>query len=443
MAPTERSSGWLPSQSADSPPGSSPVASGAANSSSVTADNLATSIDDLRLEKRACDLTGSPPARNSISPNQESQSSTNQNQPFCSSTNQHCSTVAFCQSPESLRVPHIIISQSPITSNSSSEISANHNSPISTIDAHSANQIARNVGVNQSRVYQHFSVQSGSGLVVLMPERNSSSSISQFLLAYQPPCSYHDCGSIRVIRSRRSGLSNLLPYTPVHSARSPVHSIANHKLQRSARYNDPERVRSALSSGADIDFQDSAGRSALHFAAAQGYSDVVEVLLGAGAKPDLVDRRGNTPLHLAITTSRWKTVELLLDKGANVWKTNSAGLSTLQMARQKIKMAADHVKMATGRSLNTPQLPVDYSVIHRLIRAAGFSDASDSIHSPDQLTDSLLQQIDRLSIESSSVSNINGRSVASFSNHHQVAPALNEVTKELFQMTLQKSNSNR
>lgn len=46
---------------------------------------------------------------------------------------------------------------------------------------------------------------------------------------------------------------------------------------------------------ADVNIQDSNGRTALYLACLRGHERVVRVLLEAGADPDLVDIRGKPP----------------------------------------------------------------------------------------------------------------------------------------------------
>lgn len=51
----------------------------------------------------------------------------------------------------------------------------------------------------------------------------------------------------------------------------------------------------ALAAGLGVDVTDAEGRSALHYAAANGQREVVARLLKAGASRGLTDRRGSAP----------------------------------------------------------------------------------------------------------------------------------------------------
>ena len=90
-------------------------------------------------------------------------------------------------------------------------------------------------------------------------------------------------------------------------------SIAERKLRSAANTNNSEQVEQLCVSGSvDVNSGDEHRRSALHFAAAKGYSEVVAVLLRNGADPNITDRLGNTPLHLAACTNHVPVVTLLL-----------------------------------------------------------------------------------------------------------------------------------
>lgn len=49
-----------------------------------------------------------------------------------------------------------------------------------------------------------------------------------------------------------------------------------------------------------LEFRDSAGRSLLHYAAAFGWYQAIEILIDIGIKVDVRDDFGNTPLYYAV-----------------------------------------------------------------------------------------------------------------------------------------------
>ena len=54
-----------------------------------------------------------------------------------------------------------------------------------------------------------------------------------------------------------------------------------------------------MRNGADVNAKDSSGKTALHYAAANGNVEIVKLLMDYKARPDDVDSTGNSALHLA------------------------------------------------------------------------------------------------------------------------------------------------
>ncbi|POM77349.1 Hypothetical protein PHPALM_5276, partial [Phytophthora palmivora] len=71
------------------------------------------------------------------------------------------------------------------------------------------------------------------------------------------------------------------------------------------------------------------GKTALHYAACKGKTEVVSLLLQHGADVAASDNDGLTVLHDAVTSGNTKVVSLLLDKGANVHVLSKEGHNTL------------------------------------------------------------------------------------------------------------------
>lgn len=66
------------------------------------------------------------------------------------------------------------------------------------------------------------------------------------------------------------------------------------RLMYLANEGDLEGIQELLDSGTTVNFRDIDGRSALHVAACQGRTDVVDLLLRRGAEVDVKDRWGST-----------------------------------------------------------------------------------------------------------------------------------------------------
>ncbi|KAK4165517.1 ankyrin repeat protein [Cladorrhinum sp. PSN259] len=84
-------------------------------------------------------------------------------------------------------------------------------------------------------------------------------------------------------------------------------------------------------------------RTALHYAAEQGFKDVVSTLLEAGSPIDLHDIDGNTALHLAAARGHDNCVRLLLDRGADVLAENLAGELPLDLAENKGRTSTEKI----------------------------------------------------------------------------------------------------
>ena len=96
-------------------------------------------------------------------------------------------------------------------------------------------------------------------------------------------------------------------------------------LIQTAAFNNIELLKWLVKNGADINFQDRIGYTALHFAGQNKYVDIAAYLLESGADPNIRDIHGNTPLWTAIFNSRdeKRIVRLLLKHGANINLSNN------------------------------------------------------------------------------------------------------------------------
>lgn len=80
---------------------------------------------------------------------------------------------------------------------------------------------------------------------------------------------------------------------------------------------DLAAVRASLNEGADVDAQDAATATALHWAAHWNELEAVELLLDAGADPNLENRFGVTPLHEAALVGNAEMLTKMLEAGGN------------------------------------------------------------------------------------------------------------------------------
>ncbi|CAK1595983.1 unnamed protein product [Parnassius mnemosyne] len=82
----------------------------------------------------------------------------------------------------------------------------------------------------------------------------------------------------------------------------------------------------------DINFSDTNGFTALHYAARFGLEELCKILIHNKADVNCTNRKGQTPLHLAAIYNKTKVISLLLDNGANINAIDVAGNTPLHNA---------------------------------------------------------------------------------------------------------------
>lgn len=96
------------------------------------------------------------------------------------------------------------------------------------------------------------------------------------------------------------------------------------------RANGPA-VAALLGKGATVNKE---GWTALHYAAAAGDNNIVQMLLDKKAKLDALSPNGTTPIMMAARNGYILTVKLLLDAGADATLKNQQGMTAIDFARQ-------------------------------------------------------------------------------------------------------------
>nr|KAG5704980.1 hypothetical protein BaRGS_022822 [Batillaria attramentaria] len=105
-------------------------------------------------------------------------------------------------------------------------------------------------------------------------------------------------------------------------------------LHYAAQNGYADTCKLLIEKGCDLDCQDAMGYTALLRASSQGLLDVVRICLEAGCNVDFADEHGNTALHEAAWHGFSKTLELLIKYNANVVRTNKSGFTALHLAAQ-------------------------------------------------------------------------------------------------------------
>jgi len=94
-----------------------------------------------------------------------------------------------------------------------------------------------------------------------------------------------------------------------------------------------------LPSSADVDSEDDAGCTALHYAAEAGNERAVGLLLSRGASANAVDEHGSTPLAQAVLHRHAGAAEQLLAAAANPLAEDGYGRAPLGYAAQVVSVA--------------------------------------------------------------------------------------------------------
>lgn len=122
---------------------------------------------------------------------------------------------------------------------------------------------------------------------------------------------------------------------PKRKERAGVDRAGRTSLHYAAADGNVTLVMELLASGLDPGAADDNGWTPLHFASQESFPEVVQLLLKAGATVDPRDAHGNTPLSRAVFNSRGNgaTINLLRANGADPFAKNSHGMSPLKLAR--------------------------------------------------------------------------------------------------------------
>ena len=125
---------------------------------------------------------------------------------------------------------------------------------------------------------------------------------------------------LQLLRAKGLGLNDAAP-----DGRRPIH-FANVKS-----------ITVLAKAGADLNVVDRDGRTALHWAAAEGRQDAVAQLLALNASVFNADAKGRTPLHLAALSRSEPTVDALLAAGAPRTPRDNDGLTPRDLAESANK----------------------------------------------------------------------------------------------------------
>ena len=112
-----------------------------------------------------------------------------------------------------------------------------------------------------------------------------------------------------------------------------------------------EIARYLIVSGADVNFANGEGETALHQAIGREQTEVVALLLASGARTDAVDSRGFWPIHKAAAAGNVEIIALLA-KAKSPLEPEMYGLTPLMFAVASGKPEAVRALLAAGADVN-------------------------------------------------------------------------------------------
>jgi ankyrin repeat protein len=90
--------------------------------------------------------------------------------------------------------------------------------------------------------------------------------------------------------------------------------------------------------GANLDWQDNFGRTALHYCGQYDHIEIAKMLIDAGADVNIQHSRGWTPLHIFTFYNHSRIVRMLLDAGADKTISDNDGKLPYEFAKtQELK----------------------------------------------------------------------------------------------------------
>ena len=143
-----------------------------------------------------------------------------------------------------------------------------------------------------------------------------------------------------------------------------------------------DRVKELLHTNPEVvDAADHSALTALHWAAARGHIEPVQILLAAGADPNSSSASGETPLQAAACIGSHDVVKFLLDHGARVdTREDQAGLTALHRAAESGDKETIKLLLAKGADVNAKGNPMgkEFTPLHLAVEE-GRKDAVEAL----------------------------------------------------------------
>ena len=139
-----------------------------------------------------------------------------------------------------------------------------------------------------------------------------------------------DSGLILALREKAMRVFDVLLNTPGINLEVRARNGDTALMLAAFKVNRPA-VEALLAKGAEVN---QPGWAALHYAAASGDNDIVQLLLDHFAYIDAESPNKTTPIMMAARSGHILTVKLLLDEGADATLQNDAGMTAIDFANK-------------------------------------------------------------------------------------------------------------
>ena len=175
--------------------------------------------------------------------------------------------------------------------------------------------------------------------------------------------------------------------TPAINSESSAKS--NDAFLELCKSGNSAKIEEAINNGANVDAKTDDGKTALIWAAWNGYSESAEILLRYGADVNARDNQGRTALIWAVWNGHSKAAEVLLRYRANINVQDNSGRTALMNATQRGQTEAVKVLLEYGayvdakdyRGWTALQIAKDnhHTEIERLLRTHGAKEVKEGL----------------------------------------------------------------
>ena len=172
------------------------------------------------------------------------------------------------------------------------------------------------------------------------------SHLARDILSYAVNQKYEDVA--KVLITKGVGIEGLLSTSPRMTA-----------LMWTAQEGDDSLTKQLIIQGVNINYRNSDGRTALHFAAHSARLDVVKILLNIRAKIDLMDNRHKTPLVLSVEAKNYDVMLHLITSGADVTQLTKCRHSARNLGREALSYAVNIKHKGAVKILLTKGVGID------------------------------------------------------------------------------------